>query len=114
MIAISSVTQDTAGSVVFSDKRMDYKENTARISRIKTLDGGVYITNSGVSDGDRTLNVSAKITEAQAIILWHIFETYTFIYAAISDGVFYAAISGMAIKNGVLEMTILIKSKENI
>lgn len=112
MISISTITADTAGMVSI-DTELDPRENTARVSRTKTLDGGVYINNSGFCDGDRTVRVSAGVTEAQAETLWYIFKNYTSIHLATSDGFYLAVIETLKINNGDMNMTILIKSKES-
>ena len=86
---------------------------TARVSRVKTLDGGVYIGHSGYSDGDRTLNITGEITEAQADILKNLIEVYTGVLISMEDGLFFGAISSMTAENGKFKMTVYIKNKEN-
>lgn len=112
MIFISTIVRDPGGAVLI-DTDLDPRENTARVSRTKLLDGGVYINNSGVSDGDRTVRVSAEITQDQADILWYIFNNYTMVHLSTSDGFYKAAIQTLKTDNGQMTMTILINSKES-
>jgi hypothetical protein len=113
MISVSTVISDTSGNVVIKGTADDYRENAARISRIKTLDGGVHITNAGTSDGDRSLIVRSRISQSQEDLLWYIFNSYTFVHVSVRDGFYYAAISDLEIKNGAVRMTILLNNKEN-
>jgi len=113
MISISSVTQNVTGAVIINESLTSaFNTNTARVSRTATLDGGSVITHSGYSDGDRTLSVYARISEAQANILWAIFRSETFVLVSIPDGLYYAAIQRVRTDNGDLSMTILIKNRE--
>ncbi len=112
MIGISTITADINGSVIIDDTT-DYRDADARISRAKTLDGGVYINNSGVSDGDRTLRVRAKVTKTQGDTIWYIFNNYTAVHVAIDDGFYKAAISRVSIDNGALDMAIYLEIKES-
>lgn len=110
MIIISSVAVDPE-AVVAIDTEMDIRENIARVARIKTLDGGVVINNSGFSYGDITVTISEEITEAQAETIWYIFKNYVAINLATPAGFFLAAIKKVKTDNGALNMTILIDSK---
>jgi hypothetical protein len=109
MISISTIEYDVNGSVSF-DSYQDFKDNKARVNRQKVLDGTAYISHRGVSDGDRTLNVSEKITEAQAAIVWYMFKTYTFLHIATADGFFLGVIESLKIDNGAMACVILVKS----
>jgi len=112
MIAISTITQDISGNIELPIAA-DFRKNAARVSRVKTLDGGVYITHSGVSAGDRNINIDTIVTESQAGTLWYIFNNYTFINVSVQDGFFLAVIDSLEIKNGKLKMSIMIKSQED-
>jgi hypothetical protein len=115
MISISSIVQNVTGAVIINETLTSVlKSNTARISRVATLDGGSVITHSGYSDGDRTLSVYARLNKAQSDLLWGIFKNETFVLVSISDGLFYSSIQRVRIDNGDLSMTILIKNREDI
>ena len=112
MISISTITGNSEGNVILKSNQ-DFRNNTARISRTKTLDGGVYINHSGLSEGDRTLKLKCKLTKAVSEILWSIFQTETFIHCAIQSGLYYAAIDKLDVQYGHINMTVLINNKEN-
>jgi len=83
----------------------------ARVTRVKTLDRGVYIGHAGYVAGDRTLSVVAEISALQRDILTEIFETQTSVLVSTREGVFLAAIAAMSTENGKLDMTIFVKNK---
>lgn len=113
MISISTITQNASGAVIIEELLISsVNNNSARISRVATLDGGSVITHSGYSDGDRTLSVYARLNKAQSDLLWSIFKNETFVLVSIPDGLFYSSIQRVRIDNGDLSMTILIKNRE--
>jgi len=61
MIGISSATFDLNGDFIFHLKDYnvgdDLDEGTRRVTRTKTLDGGVYINDNGYTAGDKTINI---------------------------------------------------------
>ena len=114
MISISTLTANINGNVVFQeDPDSILNDKAARISRTKTLDGGVFIDHRGFVDGDRTLTIQAQVTEAKETILAALFEDYTSLLFVVNKEVFLGSIKSQKINNGSLEMTVLIKSKEN-
>jgi hypothetical protein len=114
MIAISTLTQNPAGHLVIHEKKSsDLNNLPGRVARTKTLDGGVYINHSGVADGDRTLNVIARLSETDRARLVNIHKTETFVRVATPDGVFQAAISSVRRQKADTVITILIKEKES-
>lgn len=113
MIAITALTQSTTRAIVLqaSDKSR-LMENTARISRTKTLDGGVSVTHSGYADGDRTLRIRGQVTQDEADVLDDIHRNETFVRVAFFDGVFIAAMDRLNTDNGELDMSMIIKERE--
>jgi hypothetical protein len=114
MIGISTLTQNAEGHLVIHEKKSStINDHPARVSRTKLLDGGVYINHSGVSDGDRTLNVVARLSDADRTKLVNIHQTETFIHVACPDGYYEAAISGIRRQKADTVINILIKKKES-
>jgi len=113
MIGISTLTQNTAGDLVIHEKySSQLNDIQARITRTKTLDGGVYINHSGVSDGDRTLRIIADMSESDYEKLINIHKTETFINISMTCGVYLAVISNIRKQYPDTVITILIESKE--
>ena len=114
MIGISTMTQNSAGHMVIHEKKTSVmNDHPARVSRTKTLDGGVYINHYGVADGDRTLTVVAKLSETDRDRLVNIHKTETFIHVSLFDGCYAAAISRVGRQDADTVITILIKEKES-
>ncbi len=85
------------------------RNESARVSRSATLDGGCVIDHQGFSDSDRTFDIRADLTEAQAAILWGIFKSETFVNVATREGFFYGVIESMQDENGSVKLSILVK-----
>ena len=114
MISISTTTASTTGNVVLlKHDGSKLREKPMRISRVKTLDGGVYINHGGYSAGDRILSISAKITKSQETIINSMGEGYTSFLISFIDGLFLGSISNLTAENGELSMTIYLEEKEN-
>lgn len=113
MIVIFTLTSNINGHLVIQEKKTsDLHDLPARVSRFKTLDGSAYINHSGISDGDRTLKVIAKLSEVDRTKLINIYKTETFVGVTIPDGVFRAVISNIKRKKADTVITIMIEQKE--
>jgi len=112
MIGISKTTQATgsAAAIIFQESKQSRLRNeAARVSRSATLDGGCVIDHQGFSDGDRTLDIRARLEQAQADILWELFRTATFLNVATPEGFFYGVIESMQDEGGNGRLSILVK-----
>lgn len=59
MTAISSVTYDPLGYVIF-DSKPGYYDEERRVTQVKTLDGNVVIDDAGFSHGDKAKALTIK------------------------------------------------------
>lgn len=109
MIGISTITQNAAGSVVLYLTPTQLKDNTARVSRVATLDGACVLNHFGVSDSDRTIRVVGSISKTLSDKLWAIFNLGEKVNVSTEDGFWRAAISLLKVDAGQLNMTILIE-----
>lgn len=112
MISISTTSANPEGNVLINT-HADFRENEARINRYSTLDGGVATIHGGVSDGDRTLSLSAKLNKTEMDKLWTIFNNETFILLSMSNGVYLASIKILRLNHGSFKSTIYINNKES-
>ena len=112
MISITTSEPGTNDAIIIKNYKTasQLRQGFARISKTKTLDGGVVVIHNGFADGDRAINVNAILSKTDADILWNIFTTQTFVTVAIEDGVYNAVIKSLNIKNKV-SMTIEFESK---
>jgi len=115
MISITSTSADPSGALIIDAlPSSDIDTKSARISRSQTLDGGVYINNSGFSDGDRTLRISAKLMTDQADKLTHIINNFNLVCISMSDGFYTGAIQFVK-KTGILyKITIYLNTRESV
>lgn len=113
MIIITTTTPRTYDLVIIKNYkvRSTIYDATVRMSKTKTLDGGVVIIHSGFTDGDRTINIDTRLTEDVITALKDIFENQTFINLAMPEGLFDAAIRRVKSDGGVAEIQIEIKKK---
>jgi len=113
VIGLASQLVDASGAFVLSvlpDTKT--REATRRVERRTTLDGGVVITDSGFSHGDRTLYLQIASTESLWAALWSFFTTSATVTVSTDEGCYLAVIERMAEQNGVIEITVLLQ--ENI
>ena len=113
MISISMTTADLMGHVELDDGASELGKIDARVSRQATLDGGAVITHSGVSHGDRTFKIKTKINARQKAAIEYIQANSVLVLVSCSEGLFLGSISSIDTSKPTLNMTILIKSKEN-
>ena len=114
MLSISMTTADILGNVVIDSIAFSSVDNIkTRMSRSATLDGGSVIVNSGVSHGDRTFDISEKVTRWVAEKVKYIQENSVSVLCSTREGIFLGAISETDYINGELKTTILIKEKDN-
>lgn len=113
MISISTPTFDVAGSEVLNpDIKSDIDTVERRVSRTKTLDGGVTIDDMGFSWGDVTLKLLfSALSEATAENIRRLTSSYTNLIVSTKDGVFSTSPSRFDNKEGVVTLTLLIKEK---
>ena len=111
MISITTkTTEGTVTGVLFQEAHdSELRNETSRVFRTPTLDGGAVVDHRGFSDGDRTFKIKAKLDEDTADDLWYLFRTETLLNISCSEGFFEGAISDMKAPNGNLELTFLVK-----
>ena len=112
MIGIATITANESGDLVLYElPDSNLKSQNARVSRTATLDGGVVITHSGFSHGDRTFQVKAKPDESELATLEAIHQTETFIHLACREGFFSGAIDRMLFDGSILDLFFLVKER---
>ena len=105
MVSITSITGSTDGVIFEELKRSSFKRVRPRVTKSRTLDGGVYVDHRGVVDGDREFEIEAILDEATATALQNIHENESLVHIACLQGFYTGAISFLEIDNGFLRMT---------
>jgi len=113
MISITTLTSNENGAIILHEKKSgsELEKYPVRVSRSATLDGGAVIVHSGFSHGDRTLKVSADVTESEAEAIKAIYMTETVIRVSTRDGAYLGAMSDLSIDNGACEFNLLLTEK---
>ena len=110
-ICISAIEQGDVIVLPVSDPPK--RENTRRLSRSATMDGGCVITDSGYSEGDRTLSFSAaNVPETVCDRLWAFFEAESQVYLSCKEGFFSGYVETVGIDSaGNVDLSFLVYEK---
>jgi hypothetical protein len=116
MTVISITTQDLITGIdpVYFESSQPQPEVMSRISRVKTTDGSVAISNHGYSHGDRVFEFDVNFSQAQFDTIWKIIQGAYPINISIDEGLFSGFISpatSKALYNGTAKITILVGEK---
>jgi hypothetical protein len=110
-VAISSVTFDLDGHVALDAlDSSDVDSMERRVNRVKTLDGGVAVSDGGFAHGDRTLTVLWRVqSAAQFAAVQYLVETYAQLHVSLRSGCYLCAVRRLArsADEGRLEIMIL-------
>jgi hypothetical protein len=83
-----------------------------RITRRRTLDGGVVLIDNGYSHGDRTVTVEWKPRSASELEqAQFIMQTYQTVLAVLPDGVYRSAIESVTPSTTAAQIRLLLTSK---
>ena len=111
MISISTISANVNGNVIINELPGSVLgDQSARVSRVMTLDGGVYIGHSGVSVGDRTLSIKCLPSDADTEKLKTLFENEVLVLVAFGSAVYTGVIADFRF-NKTLNITIYLKEK---
>ena len=114
MISLATYTASaTYGALIIQEDPASILESLpARVSRVKTLDGGVVVNHGGFAHGDRTFAVKAsKMTSAEISTLKTIHTTQTIVGVSAPDGYFSAAIEKIDTDVLPVSISLLLKAK---
>lgn len=111
-IGLSSYLYSETGSMMLMPQDMPkMREGSRRVSRSKTLDGGVVITDSGYCDGDRTFSINTESTEAKWGVLWTLMKDHSLIVVCTDEGAFSGVLESVRDYGDKISINILIKAK---
>ncbi len=114
MISISKITPSGTGdSIIIRDYKSKLYETQLRVSKTKTLDGGVVIVNSGFSEEDKKFVINAKLNKADSAALRAIYEEGVFIIFASEDGIWQSIITSLNDAYGTIRMIVEVKVQLN-
>lgn len=109
MITISKLT--SGDSIVIDEKPNSILyDATARVSKTKTLDGGVVVDHRGFAVGDRTVEIKCELSATDEATLRTLFENETIVYISTKDGFYSGAIERLRGGYGNIEFAISLKA----
>jgi hypothetical protein len=113
MVSISPPTFDIVGPLLIQeDATSNMVSESRRVSRTATLDGGVAISDMGYAHGDRTFQIKIKNATRELIEkASYLHRNYPYLILANYEGVFLGAVASLALRNGELSITYLVKEK---
>lgn len=113
MIGIQSTIKDSIGTIWLNNYQVTGEyENRARISRVKTLDGGAVLSHYGTSVADRDLKIDLRLSNAQQAALKTLFENGTEILISFWEGAFIGLIYQLRIaRDGVASIIFMFKEQ---
>ena len=111
MITLAPVSYDPNGVVrlpMIGDNS-EFINGERRLTRTRTLDLGVSFSDSGFSDGDRTLRIEiARPTQAVSERIAYLCRYHPLIQVCAPDGAYIGAISSHALLGSTHSITILL------
>lgn len=112
MIGLAATTYDLVGALLLEVKTgLTIRDMDRRITRTKTLDGGVSVEDNGLSHGDRTFKiVLSNVAKETADTLQYLTEQYSELIVTTDEGAFLAVIRTYRYRR-TLTLTIIIKEK---
>lgn len=115
MISITRTSIDAPGGPVQLRNYRDSAEYdiTARLNRVKTLDGGCAFSHSGVTDSDRDFIVECRLTQPEYVLLDALHRSSALIRIAFKEGIYLGFIYRLRVRPNK-EATITFYFKEKI
>ena len=99
MIVLSKTIADSVGRVLIRNYQLSGEyENTARISRVKTLDGGCALSHLGVTDTDRNFMVDCRLSPSELLMVKSLFENAVPLRISFWEGAFTGYIYRLTVK----------------
>ena len=110
MIVISAI--EAGECVVLNSDSQLVKENTRRLSRSATLDGGAVISDGGVTDADRSFDFTAKqVPEETRETLWAMFQAEDLMHLSCPEGVFSGYLQKVKISASGVNVSFMVYEK---
>jgi len=109
MISITSITGSSPGVIFEENGRSNLTEIEPRVSKSKTLDGGVVFDHRGFVTADRELDIKASVDSDQASALEYLAKNETFTNLACDVGFFEGTIARLVIQNGEADFIFWVK-----
>jgi len=110
-IGLASRTYNADGAMIINPlpQYTNIRDKVRRVSRTKTLDGGVVITDGGVSAGDRTFDIAFASDDTKWGILQALFSNALWVTVSTDEACFLGKLEKIKEQDGKISMSVLIK-----
>ena len=110
-IGLASYSYDVDGDIMIAPLHEDTDIRSAerRLSRVKTLDGGVVITDGGRAAGDRTFSIACQSEES----IWNTLRgiaANSWVTVSTDEACFKGKVQKLSEKNGKITIELMIES----
>ena len=110
-IGLASYSYDADGDIMIVPLHEDTDIRSAerRLSRVKTLDGGVVITDGGRAAGDRTFSIACQSEES----IWNTLRgiaANSWVTVSTDEACFKGKVQKLSEKNGKITIELMIES----
>ena len=110
-IGLASYSYDADGDIMIVPLHEDTDIRSAerRLSRVKTLDGGVVITDGGRTAGDRTFSIACQSDES----IWNTLRgiaANSWVTVSTDEACFKGKVQKLSEKNGKISIEVMIES----
>jgi hypothetical protein len=90
----------------------DIRQNTRRLAKTATLDGGSVIVDGGYSDSDRSLSFTAEnVPQTDRETLWTLFKDESLLHLATPEGMFSGYLETVNIENATVALSFSVYQK---
>ena len=101
MISITSKTGSSEGVIFEELQTSKLRDMIPRVTKSKTLDGGVVYDHRGMVTADREFIVNARLTQSQFEALQTIVQNETYVNLSSQEGFFEGVISDLSIEDDI-------------
>lgn len=110
-IGLASYSYDADGDIMIAPlyEDTDIRDAERRLSRVKTLDGGVVITDGGRTAGDRTFSIACQSEET----VWNTLRgiaANSWVTVSTDEACFKGKVQKLSEKNGKITIEVMIES----
>ena len=112
-IGIANYAYDIDGALLIHPVpgENDTRSGVRRVTRTATLDGGCVVVDGGVSDSDRTLDLSVESAKDLWEAVWALFNSAVSVVVSTDDGCYLAKLEKVSEKDARINLSILIQAR---
>ena len=110
MIALTAI--EAGAAIVLHAQSPPIRENSRRLSRSATLDGGCVISDGGMSDGDRDFDfAAAQVPPATLDAMWAFAHNESLVHLSCAEGVFSGYVEQVKIEAADVSFRFMVYEK---